>query len=327
MRNILPHPLITLVLIAGASRASAQGTAFTYQGQLQSGGRPANGTYNLSFSLFNVNVGSTSVAGPVVDNGVVVSNSLFAATLDFGSSAFGGATNWLEVSVESNGATSFTTLAPRQQLTPTPYSIFAETASNLSGTLSVSQLAGTIPQQQLPDSVIIQSESGVSLTGTFYGDGGGLTNTVTSGNYLSASSSVSQPVNTANTFQNIQFDTVNANGWTYFGGGSDTFTCQQTGTYLVQYGAEVATTGSAALITLRAFNNTAATEILGSEATTTLLTATEPNSVSRSFLVACTIGTLLQFQFTAGSTSAELVAGSGAGAAKPCFSCTFVRIQ
>ena len=39
--------------------AFAQGTAFTYQGRLQNNGSPASGTYNLTFSLFNVSNGGT----------------------------------------------------------------------------------------------------------------------------------------------------------------------------------------------------------------------------------------------------------------------------
>ncbi len=42
--------------------------------------------------------------------------------------------------METNGDSSFTTLTPRQELTPTPYAIYAESANTLSGTLSASEL-------------------------------------------------------------------------------------------------------------------------------------------------------------------------------------------
>ena len=122
------------------STAQAQGTAFTYQGQLQNNGSPASGTYNLTFSLFDTDTSGVAVAGPVTNNGVIVSNGLFTVLVDFGPGAFTGATNWLEVAVATNRASTFTTLTPRQQLTPTPYAIYAESASGLSGTLSASQL-------------------------------------------------------------------------------------------------------------------------------------------------------------------------------------------
>ena len=86
----------------------AQGTAFTYQGRLNSSGAPASGTYNLTFSLFNVNSGGSAVAGPVTTNGVIITNGLFTVLIDFGSGVFTGETNWLQIGVETNGAGSFT---------------------------------------------------------------------------------------------------------------------------------------------------------------------------------------------------------------------------
>ena len=46
--------------------------------------------------------------------------------------------------MRTNGSGSFTTLAPRQPILPTPYAVMANTASNLLGTLPAAQLsAGT----------------------------------------------------------------------------------------------------------------------------------------------------------------------------------------
>ena len=126
------------IFILQAASAFAQGAAFTYQGQLQNNGNPASGTYNLTFSLFNT-TGGAAIAGPVTNNAVVVTNGLFTVLVDFGPGVFTGQTNWLEIGVETNGATPFTTLVPRQQITPTPYAILAGTASGLSGTLLASQ--------------------------------------------------------------------------------------------------------------------------------------------------------------------------------------------
>jgi len=75
------------------------------------------------------------VAGPVITNGVMVSNGLFTVQIDFGPAMFTGAANWLQIGVETNLANGFTTLAPRQQLTPSPYAIFAESAGIASGTV------------------------------------------------------------------------------------------------------------------------------------------------------------------------------------------------
>ena len=40
-------------LLVSIQPALAQGTAFTYQGQLNSGGSPANGFYDFHFALSN----------------------------------------------------------------------------------------------------------------------------------------------------------------------------------------------------------------------------------------------------------------------------------
>src|SRR5208337_747183 len=130
----------TTFYVAQPSTALAQGTAFTYQGQLQNNGSPASGTYNLTFTLFNTNTSGVAIAGPVTNTAVSVTNGLFTVLIDFGPGMFTGETNWLQIGVESNGVSSFTTLTPRQELTPTPNAIYAESANTLSGTLSASQL-------------------------------------------------------------------------------------------------------------------------------------------------------------------------------------------
>jgi trimeric autotransporter adhesin len=146
MKNQVKHLLIALALCSTLnlqpSTAFAQGTAFTYQGQLQNNGGLASGTYNLTFSLFANNVGGTAVAGPVTNNAVIITNGLFTVLIDFGSGVWNGATNWLVIGVATNGTSSFTTLSPRQQLTPTPYAIYAESvaASGIIGTLLDTQL-------------------------------------------------------------------------------------------------------------------------------------------------------------------------------------------
>lgn len=144
--------LVTLALLSTInsqlSTASAQGTAFTYQGQLQNNGGPANGTYNLQFLLYNNSAGGAAVAGPVVTYGVTVTNGLFTVPIDFGAGVWNGTAYWLEVDVETNGAASFTILAPRQPLTPAPYAIFAESANSAG-------LSGTIPNSSLSPDVAL----------------------------------------------------------------------------------------------------------------------------------------------------------------------------
>src|ERR1035438_5768003 len=109
-------------IIAHPSTARAQGTAFTYQGRLNSSGSPVNGSYDLTFALFSVSSGAGQVGNTVTNTATLVSNGLFTATVDFGAN-FSGADRWLEIGVRTNGGGSFATLSPRQTLAPTPYAI------------------------------------------------------------------------------------------------------------------------------------------------------------------------------------------------------------
>jgi hypothetical protein len=128
--------LISALLSTVCSSAFSQPTAFTYQGRLNDGANPANGSYDLQFRIAADAGGNNYVGGTVLTNGVPVVKGLFVVRLDFGFGLFNGSNYWLEIGVRTNGAGTFTTLTPRQELTPTPYAIFAGTASNLSGTIS-----------------------------------------------------------------------------------------------------------------------------------------------------------------------------------------------
>lgn len=150
------------------STAFAQGTAFTYQGRLNDNGAPANGIYDLQFSLYATNVNGNPVAGPVTNCATAVSNGLFTATIDFGPDVFTGANYWLDVAVRTNGGV-FTDLTPRQPVTPVPSAIFAGSASNLLAPLPVAQLNGAVPLAQLPPEVVTNNGSSVNLGGTFNG--------------------------------------------------------------------------------------------------------------------------------------------------------------
>ncbi|HEY3762403.1 MAG TPA: VCBS repeat-containing protein [Verrucomicrobiae bacterium] len=170
------------------SSVHAQGTAFTYQGRLNNSGAPANGSYDLAFTLYTTNTTGSIYAGPVTNLAVAVTNGLFITLVDFGN-AYTGAGNWLQVAVSTNGANAFTTLAPRQQITPTPYALMANSASNLLGNLSTAQLSGSIAASSI-SGTLSSSQLGGVYTGavalnnsgnSFSGNGGGLTNVSLSG--------------------------------------------------------------------------------------------------------------------------------------------------
>ncbi|HWC61619.1 MAG TPA: hypothetical protein VHC44_18145 [Verrucomicrobiae bacterium] len=124
----------------------AQGTLFNYQGRLNDNGQPANGTYDLTFTLYDsTNLPGNTIGSPVTNLSVSVAGGIFSVNLDFGP-AFDGAERWLQIGVRTNGAANFSTLSPRQPLTPVPYAIFAGVATNLVGPLSPANLVPVASQ-------------------------------------------------------------------------------------------------------------------------------------------------------------------------------------
>jgi len=130
----------------------AQGTAFTYQGRLNDGVSPANGSYDLRFALFDAASAGTQQGNYVTNSATSVSNGLFTVALDFGNQ-FPGAGRWLEIGVQTNGGGTFTTLNPRQPLTSTPYAVQSANAATAASASSVSaaNITGTLTAAQIPN--------------------------------------------------------------------------------------------------------------------------------------------------------------------------------
>jgi hypothetical protein len=122
----------------------AQGSLFTYQGRLNDGSNPANGSYEILFRPFGVPTGGSQLTIPNI-RPVTVTNGLFTTTLDFGSGIFTGSPCYLQLEIRTNGAAGYTILTQRQQVTPTPYAVFSGTASTVpSGAIGSPQLANSI---------------------------------------------------------------------------------------------------------------------------------------------------------------------------------------
>jgi hypothetical protein len=157
---------------------------------LNDGANPANGVYDLAFMLFDANSGGSAVAGPITNTATAVSNGLFTVMLDFGTGVFTGPAYWLEMGVRSNGGSSFTTLSPRQLITPSPYAIYAPNAgaAQTAGSASAVAPGGTVPLTALPTAVLTNGAGSVSLSGAFTGNGSGLTNVPASWQTISGSS-------------------------------------------------------------------------------------------------------------------------------------------
>jgi hypothetical protein len=122
--------IIALLLVVAASgvrapvaRAAAAGSAFTYQGALQSNNTLTTGSYDFVFTLCSDSTAVSTVGTPQTLLGVPVTNGLFTVRLDFGSGAFDGNARWLDIQVRVAGGGGYTTLAPRQLVTASPYAV------------------------------------------------------------------------------------------------------------------------------------------------------------------------------------------------------------
>jgi hypothetical protein len=196
----LPVRAVLLALLISnfqPSTAYAQSTAFTYQGELNNGGSPASGLYDFQFTLYDASINGNVIADPVFSVENSLTNGLFTSFLDFGSSAFNGNDRWLQIGVRPSGTGNYTLLTNRQQITSSPYAIQSLTAA-AANSVSASNISGTVSTSQLPQSVLTNAATAVTLNGTFTGNGGGLSNVNAS--QLSGTLSTNVPELNANQF-------------------------------------------------------------------------------------------------------------------------------
>ncbi|MCX6926209.1 MAG: tail fiber domain-containing protein [Verrucomicrobia bacterium] len=130
--KILIIALATLALPSIRGRAEAIGTEFTYQGRLTDVAGPSSGAYDFTFTLHLAASGGVPIV-TVTNLNTPVSNGLFTATVDFGGGIYNGNAYWISLGVRSNGTVSFTTLTPRQPLSPTPNASYASLAGTVPG--------------------------------------------------------------------------------------------------------------------------------------------------------------------------------------------------
>lgn len=117
-------------------------TTFAYQGRLNDSATTA-GVYDMQFGLYDDAGTQIGTAQTIED--VQATNGIFNVLLDFGSAAFSGANRSLEIRVRRASETgAFTTLSPRQPITPAPYAI---NALQLEGKSASSFLQNSTAQQ------------------------------------------------------------------------------------------------------------------------------------------------------------------------------------
>lgn len=118
--------LVMLVNCLAVQNFFAATTVFTYQGRLADNGLPANGTYDLRFTLFDASAGGTQTGEVVAVENLPVALGQFQVELDFGTNVFQGADRWLEIAVRpAESGADYVILNPRQRICPVPYAMFA----------------------------------------------------------------------------------------------------------------------------------------------------------------------------------------------------------
>lgn len=106
------------------ARGQADFGLFTFQGNLNEGGVPANGNYELTFEFFNAPVNGTSL-GSNTFSSVAVSNGIFTVDMTGSTGLFApGAAVWIQISARPAGSPDAPTiLTPRQRVQSAPMAI------------------------------------------------------------------------------------------------------------------------------------------------------------------------------------------------------------
>jgi hypothetical protein len=112
-----------------AIAASAVTTSINYQGRLvDSEGEPLNGTYTVTFSLYEVASGGTAL--DMDTHNVAVEGGLFNTEIDFDQGYFDGRALWLGIKVGTDSE-----MTPRQELRPVPYALSLRSGAVINGSL------------------------------------------------------------------------------------------------------------------------------------------------------------------------------------------------
>ena len=122
--------LSALTFASTVASAQTHTDSLTYQGTLMDAGAPANGSYDISFVVFDAQSGGSEIPGAfTIVPGVQVTDGLFETLVDFGTTGLvfdSTDVRWIELRVRpAGGGGPFDALSPRQRITPAPLSNYA----------------------------------------------------------------------------------------------------------------------------------------------------------------------------------------------------------
>ena len=137
--------LVLMACMGQGATAHARGTTFTCQGRLDSGGSPANGSFDFQFALHDAASGGNQWGPTLTNTAVAVSNGLCAMSPDFGRWVFEGSAHRLEtlaMRTEFRG-----TLPRRFQLRESPWLDAGAVVSEQTRRLTGGRMIGLIIHQ------------------------------------------------------------------------------------------------------------------------------------------------------------------------------------
>jgi hypothetical protein len=140
---VLIHPK-PVYAVSGEIEAGPPLTeTFTYQGYFEQSGSPANGYYDFSITIWDLETLGTQIASTQVLENIQVQDGLFTFHLVPNVSmneVFNGAGRWLQAAIRQHGVTPWTTL-PRQPVTASPYAWGLRPGASVEGVLDGSILS------------------------------------------------------------------------------------------------------------------------------------------------------------------------------------------
>lgn len=158
-RTLAAGALVAGLVAYRPASADLPGTEFTYQGNIEQAGVPAEGSFDFEFELFDA-VAGTSISATSSHSGIEVVAGVFTVTdVDFGEDFDIATVNAeLEVRVRASGSPTFDTLTPR-----TPFNA-APLASHLRGVGVATGTHGSFMRSY--DGADISAEWGTAPTGS-----------------------------------------------------------------------------------------------------------------------------------------------------------------
>lgn len=135
-------------LLAGPAVSAPLGTAFTYQGSLESSGAAASGAYDFEFRLYDAAAGGSQIGVTQTIDDLVISGGVFTVQLDFGAPAFAGQARWLQIGLRAGAsADPYSVLDPRQPITAAPFALHAQGVP--AGSISATEIDSASVQRRI----------------------------------------------------------------------------------------------------------------------------------------------------------------------------------